>query len=78
MYIYRKTYTSRPVLVCKSDQQGRRYKEQFIKSRLSLLELGRSAPQACVASRRRVCYPLRWRWDRLLLARVWLCEFFLF
>ena len=22
----------------------------------------------------RVCYPLRWRWDRLFLACVWLCE----
>jgi len=29
----------------------------YPKSRLSLLELGLTAPQACVASRRRVCYP---------------------
>jgi len=28
----------------------------YPKSRLSLLELGLTAPQACVASRRRVCY----------------------
>ena len=26
-------------------------------ARLSLLELGLTAPQACVVSRRRVCYP---------------------
>jgi len=29
----------------------------YPKSRLSLLELGLTAPQACVASRPRVCYP---------------------
>ena len=29
-----------------------------------------SPPQACVTWRRRLCCPLRWRWDRLLSARV--------
>jgi len=39
----------------------------YPKSRLSLLELGLTAPQACVASRRRVCYPCSGAGMRLLL-----------